>query len=132
MPKALRATLWTVVPGLAPKGADPWKELETAMRMGEEEGVRMATALAGLAAYNATKMDLARDIIRRHADSLSKIASNRDYQLVDIMATDMIEGMSDRMWTEATGHRTPIAKLGTFWDDKKKAANLDINIDDLL
>ncbi len=132
MPKALRATLWTVVPGLAPKGADPWKELETAMRIGEEEGVRMANALAGLAAYNATKVDLAKDIIRRHADSISKIAANRDYQLIDIMATEMLEGMSDRMWTEAVGHRTPIAKFGTFWDDKKETIKVDIDIDDLL
>ena len=34
------------------------------------------------------------------------------------MATNMIVAISDRLWVEHTGHRTPMGQLGTFWDDQ--------------
>lgn len=132
LPKAIRATLWTVVPGITPDGMDPWKELNVAMRIGEEEGVRIADGLASMASYNDSNFELTKSIIRKHAKSLQTIASSREFQLVDIMATDMIYALSDRLWTEAEGHRTPSGQLGTFWDDKKDEPKLEIDIDDLL
>jgi len=39
--------------------------------------------------------------------------------------------VSDRLWTEATGSRTPVGGLGTFWDDAPKAVP-SFDIDDLL
>jgi hypothetical protein len=47
---------------------------------------------------------------------------------LDIVATQQILAVSDRLWTEATGSRTPIGGLGTFWDDASPAEEaLDIN-----
>jgi len=41
--------------------------------------------------------------------------------------------LSDRLWTENTGHRTPIGEYGSFWDDKKEEVKLDQNLlDELL
>jgi hypothetical protein len=50
---------------------------------------------------------------------------------MDIMATRQIMAVSDRLWTEATGARTPVGGLGTFWDDARKQAP-SLDIDDLL
>ncbi|MCG8312475.1 MAG: hypothetical protein MI976_04610 [Pseudomonadales bacterium] len=37
------------------------------------------------------------------------------------------------LWTENTGHRTPIGEYGKFWVDKKEEAKLDQNLlDELL
>ena len=131
LPKSIRAILWTVVPGLGPEGADPWKELEKAIKIGEHEGVRMSFALTALAAYNDSNIPLVRDVIRRYATSVERVAGSREYKLIDIMANDLVISMSDRLWTEATGHRTPVGKLGTFWDDKPDVPEVDVEIDDL-
>lgn len=131
LPKSIRAILWTVVPGLGPKGADPWKEMDKAMKIGEHEGVRMSYALTALAAFNDSNMELTKDVIRAYAESAERVAGNRDYRLVDVMANDLVYAMSDRLWTEATGHRTPIGKLGTFWDDKTETIDVEVDIDDL-
>lgn len=131
LPKSIRAVLWTVLPGAGKKGVDPWKEMDKAARIGEDEGVRMSQALMAIAASNASKTELLKDTIRAHAHSLKNIASSREFNLVDIMATDMITAQSDNLWTEAVGHRTPHGGLGTFWDDKDDEIELDIEIDDL-
>jgi hypothetical protein len=51
--------------------------------------------------------------------------------MVDAMATQMILAISDRLWMENTGHRTPMGRLGTFWDDQKKAVET-MDLDGLL
>ncbi|MCG8672008.1 MAG: hypothetical protein MI867_21570 [Pseudomonadales bacterium] len=131
LPKAIRAILWTVVPGLGPEGSDPWKEMDKAMKIGEHEGVRMSFALTALAAFNDSNIELTKDVIRQYAKSAERVAGSREYRLVDIMANDLIYAMSDKLWTDAVGHRTPVNKLGTFWDDKKEVIDVDVDIDDL-
>ncbi len=133
LPKAIRSALWTIVPGVTPKGLDPWQELDKARVMGMEEGVRLVSALDGLVAYNASNNERTRAIIREHANSIKSTASNREYRMVDILAGDLLLQLSDRMWTDATGSRTPISGYGTFWDDKKPETKLDQNLlDELL
>jgi hypothetical protein len=51
--------------------------------------------------------------------------------MLDIVATKQVLAVSDRLWTEATGSRTPIGGLGTFWDDQSPAEEA-LDIDDLL
>ncbi len=53
------------------------------------------------------------------------------FRLLDEFTALQLQAISDRLWTEATGKRTPISGLGTFWDDPKKAVDT-INIDDML
>jgi len=133
LPKAIRAALWTIVPGITPKGKDPWKELDIAKKMGEDSGVRYATALDALVANNNNNMARVRADIREHAKSIKTIAANKDYRMVDVLAADQLMQISDRMWMQATGTRTPIGAYGTFWDDKKPQVKLDQKlIDDLL
>ena len=43
----------------------------------------------------------------------------------------MIVAVSDRLWVENTGHRTPMGQLGTFWDDQQEEVET-MDLDDLL
>lgn len=132
MPMAIRAALWTMVPGITPQGRDPWKTMDEGMKIGEEQGVRIVSGFVGGMALNSDNTPLLRDVIRRHAQSLKTTASNPDFRMVDSMATDMLTQLSDQMWTEATGHRTPMGSYGQFWDEKTKAKEVDVDFDDLL
>ncbi len=128
VPKAIRAALWTIVPGVTPKGMDPWDELAKARRIGMNEGVRLPSALDALVSHNDSNTTRVRKIIREHANSINSTASNREYRILDVMAADLLLELSDRLWTEATGVRTPIGGYGTFWDDKKEQPKLDQNL----
>ncbi len=133
MPKAIRAALWTIVPGITPKGLDPWQELEKARKIGMEQGVRIASALDALVANNGNDVARVRQILREHAASIKSTAANKEFKLVDMLARDQLMQISDRMWMQNTGTRTPIAAYGTFWDEQKETKKLDENlIDDLL
>lgn len=133
LPHAIRSALWTIVPGVTPEGMDPWQELDKSRAMGMQGGVRLATALDALVSYNDSNSERVRSIIREHAQSISSTAANHEYRMLDIMAADLMLELSDRLWSEATGHRTPIGEYGTFWDDKKEEAELDQNLlDELL
>ena len=62
---------------------------------------------------------------------IEKTPANEDWRFVDAMATDMIVAVSDRLWVENTGHRTPMGQLGTFWDDRQEEVET-MDLDDLL
>lgn len=112
---------------------DPWQELAAARQIGIKEGVRFTAAVDALVSNNSSNVERVRSIIREHATVVKTTAANKDYRLVDILAGDQLLQMSDRMWMQATGTRTPIGAYGTFWDDKKEQPKLDQNLmDDLL
>ena len=86
-------------------------------------------AIWALAAYGSGDKELTKNIIRDFAAAGRTAKIDPNFKMMDAMAEQMILAMSDRLWTEATGTRTPMGGLGTFWDDKPKSAG---NIDDLL
>jgi len=133
LPMSIRAALWATVPGSGPESVDPWKKLDTASRIGADQGVRLSQAMYALMAYNASKTELVRQIIRDHANSQKEVAPHPNYRMVDVFGSIMIQGMSDRLWVEATGHRTPLTGLGSFWDDgaDEESLSLDLDLDDL-
>ena len=129
---AMKAAVWAMLPGAEPKGENAWERLATAQRKGEEARVRLPNVLYAMAAYTNGKNDLVKDIIRRHAKDVEKHPANPEYALIDKTATIQLRALSDRLWTENTGHRTPIGGLGTFWDDKKESTVELMDLDDLL
>ena len=130
-PMALRATVWAMIPGALPEGEDPFVRLAIADDQGESAGVRISHVFHAIAAQNKSDDERLRSIIRSHAESLKETPSNDQWQMVDALATQMIVAISDRLWMENTGHRTPMGGLGTFWDDKKKAVET-MDLDGLL
>ncbi len=131
LPQAVQASVWVMLPDNAPAGTDPWQQLQQASAMATDAGVRMAHAIEVTIADSSGDQQRLKDAIRRHAQSLEQTPAAPDYRLLDIMAHRQIVAVSDRMWTEATGSRTPYDQLGTFWDDKP-AAMPTFDIDDLL
>lgn len=130
-PMALRATVWAMIPGATPDGEDPFQRLEIADRQGVEAGVRISHVFHAISAQNKGDNERLRNVIRTHAESLDETPSNEQWRFVDAMATQMIVAISDRLWVESNGHRTPMGQLGTFWDDEADAVET-MDLDDLL
>lgn len=130
-PMALRATVWAMIPGARPEGEDAFERLEIADDQGESAGVRLPHVFHAIAALNKGDEPRLREVIREHAESLEQDPANEDWRFVDAMATNMIVAISDRMWVENTGHRTPLGQLGTFWDDRQESVET-MDLDDLL
>lgn len=129
VPSAVRATIWSLLPG-GSEGKDVLGTFEKAMTRGERDGVRMATVLATVSAVAGDQQDRVKVLIKRFAN-VEKFKRNQDYALIDAMAFVQIQNISDRMWTQAKGVRTPFNSLGKFWDDKT-AASEAVNADDFL
>lgn len=115
-PQAIRATVWSVVPGGA-AGKDVPGTYNQAMTLGERQGVRLAHVLASIGSGFSDDKKRIREIVKRFA-SAPNYKPNKDYRYIDEAAATTIQHMSDRDWTVGTGSRTPIGGLGTFWDDK--------------
>jgi len=126
-PDAARAVVWSIIPG-AGDGKDIKGTFDRAMSIAETRGVRLAHVMAAVAAQSTDDKAALRQIIKRFTTA-KDYKSNRDYRLIDAIAQAQITNISDRLWTENTGTRTPIASLGKFWDDK---AGGDIDADSFL
>lgn len=118
-PQAIRATVWSVVPG-ASEGKDVAGTFNQAMALGEQQGVRLPHVLASISAGFTDDKKRIREIVKRFATAPG-YTPNKDFRYIDEAAVATIQQMSDRDWTVGTGSRTPLGSLGTFWDDKKVA-----------
>lgn len=123
VPQAIKALVWSSVPG-ASQGKDVKGAFDKAMTLGEKGGVRLAHVMAATSAQSSDDQERLKAIIRRFA-TINDYHPNANYRFLDQIAVSMIQGMSDRLWTQNTGTRTPIASLGKFWDDK--AATVDVD-----
>lgn len=127
-PEGLRAAVWTILPQLAPEGAQPWQTLQQSADMGFESGVRLGSAFYAISAYGKGDNERLRAAIRDFAANDENISE--EFAMIDAIAEVLVLGLSDRLWTENTGKRTPFNGLGTFWDDTSSEPKT--NIDDLL
>lgn len=132
LPQSLQAGLWLMMPDTAPTGTDPWQAMQQAQQIATETGVRLAHAVAAILADSTGHPDELRQIIRNHGQSLKDTSGSQEYALIDLIGSRHVQAISDRLWIEGTGARTPIGALGTFWDDPVKNPVNTIDIDDLL
>jgi len=110
---------------------DPYKEMERAVATGNAQGVRLVQTVEAMLYLGQGKKTELRNMIRNHVDSKKTQPSNPQYRFLDAMATKQIQVVSDLLWVEATGMKTPFNKLGTFWNDKIELSEA-IDIDSLL
>jgi hypothetical protein len=120
VPHALQAAVWASVPGTAPKGTDPFAVLQASARRGQEQGLRLAGAFLAQIAATAGRGELLRRAIKEHAAARRERPPLPAYLTLDNYATNLVEHESDKLWTQATGHRTPVGSLGTFPEDETK------------
>ena len=126
-PQAARAVVWSIIPGGA-DGKDVKGTFDANMTLGESKGVRLAHVLAAVAAQSSDDQPRLREVMKRFAN-VKNFKPNPDYRLIDAIAQVQLQNISDRMWTQNTGSRTPLGSLGKFWDDK---AGADIDADSFL
>ncbi|MED5373310.1 MAG: hypothetical protein VX899_19985 [Myxococcota bacterium] len=123
VPMALRASVWTAVPGAGPQDADPWTELETAALQGDSQGVWLARALQAQAANAAGNEDALNAAFAGHLTAM-EAGGDPAYGLLNDYAHRMIRHESDRIWMDAAGTRTPSGRLG-----ERPGAELDVDFD---
>ncbi|HET8694931.1 MAG TPA: hypothetical protein VFM33_09710 [Aquabacterium sp.] len=127
VPEAARATVWSIIPG-AGQGRDIKGTFEKSMTLGEAKGVRLAHVMAAMAAQSSDDIATVKEVIKRFAN-VQNFTPSKDYQLIDAIAQEQMQNISDRLWTQNAGTRTPLASLGKFWDDKVGG---DVNADEFL
>jgi len=131
VPLALKAAVWSLLPGALPEGENAWERLEQADAIGEQAHVRLPHVFHVIAAYSKGDMERVRTVIKRHAEQVAEHKSNAQYRLLDAAATEALTRISDKMWTEAVGHRTPVGQLGSFWDENAADDIETVELDDL-
>ncbi len=121
VPQALHASVQASLP-LPASAPDPWQQLAAAAQMGDHYRIRLANAFAILVHAAAGHEEQLRDSIKQAAHSFNTAPTDGAWRLLDAYAARMITHESDKLWTAATGHRTPFAALGTFWNDAAVAS----------
>lgn len=131
LPNAIQAAIWVSFPGINPAGVDPLKVLEQSMQTGLQQGMRISQVLAARIFIGLGNSEQVKSIIRRHVNEKARTPANPAFKFLDEVATLQLQSISDRLWTEAVGKRTPLGGLGTFWDDPKNTVD-SVNIIDIL
>lgn len=124
-PQALRAVVLSIMPGGAQR-PDLAALFTASMGQAERSGVRMAHVMAAIGASAADNTPALRAVVKRFATTPG-VVPNPTYRLVDAIAETYVLGHSDRLWTQATGSRTPIGAFGRFWDEKAAGAAVDVD-----
>lgn len=108
-------------------------QLESAAAVGQKHGVRLVQLVQASLYASMGKEDMAKQVIRDHVKLKKTVAANPDLKIIDEMTTRGLRLLSDKMWTQNTGQRTPYNALGTFWDDSTASSSSEaMDIDELL
>jgi len=131
LPSAIQAAIWVNFPAHKPDTADPLQLLDKAVNIGLQQGMRIAQVIAAKIYIGLGHSERVKQIIRNNIETRDSIVTNPEFLFLDQVASMQLLSISDCMWTEATGKRTPIDGLGTFWDDVK-ATEDSIDLNDIL
>ena len=127
IPSAIQSAIWVSFPGNKPAGIDPLIVLDQAMQTGVQQGMHIVQVIAAKIYIGLGDAARVKAIIRENIATKSSLPANPNFLFLDKVATLQLLAISDYMWTEATGKRTPIGGLGTFWDDPvNKTDTVDI------
>lgn len=131
VPEGVEALAMILLPTDIPANIDPYQKLTDAVEVGNSQGVRLVQMLeANLHSSKGDTENLKR-VIREHVQTKKDNPGDPSLRFLDEMATEQILLLSDRLWVDNTGRRTPFGKLGTFWDDGQTQSSA-MDIDELL
>ncbi len=138
VPSTFEAASWTLVPGLAPGGTDPWEALEEAARRGGDAGMRLGWALMAVLASNAGEEALVRKAITEAAASFERVPPPSAYRLLDAFARDLLQHEADLLAVAEQGYRArglsfpvpPAPPAGATEDPFATSANDPFSNDD--
>ena len=84
------------------------------IEIGNRSGMHLAYVLQGTMADNANKTELVRSSLEGFVEARRQHPSPDNLRLMDSISESMMQIISDRIWLQATGHRTPVGGLGSF------------------
>ncbi len=131
VPEAIQASLWLSIPGHQPADKQPMQILHQALQTGSQQGITISHVLAVQVHSGLGHTEKVKQIIRQQSQAKISRTEHPGYQLLNQMAYLQMQQFSDRLWTAATGSRTPIGEMGSFWDDPVEHIDI-IEIDDIL
>lgn len=129
-PKAIQAAIWMISPTGYPVDKDPEQILKQSIKMSLQKGVKITQVLAAQVYLGRGDIEKVKGIIRHYEKGIETPATET-FKMLNQVSRLQIQAISDRLWTEATGSRTPLGKLGSFWDDPVKTVDM-IDIDEFL
>ncbi len=130
-PDAIQAAIRLTIPGHQSVDRDFEQVLENALKVSFQQGASLPYVLAAQVYLGQGKIEKVKKVIRHHSEMMLKTTGNKRFKILNEVSNLQIRAISDRLWTEATGARTPIGKMGTFWNDPDKAIET-IDIDEIL
>lgn len=105
VPATFEAAAWTLVPGSAPAGVDPWGALVEAAREGGTSGVRLGWALVAVLAANAGREAIVRTALSEAEVSYETVPAPEEWVLLDTFARDLLQHEADRLAIVEQGYR---------------------------
>lgn len=117
LPHAIQAAIWINFPNSKPSGKDPLVILDQSVQTGLQQGMRISQVIAAQVYIGLGNSGRVKNIIRRNVAERTQKPTIATYRVLDEVSTLHLQAISDSLWTEATGMRTPTGSLGTFWDD---------------
>lgn len=119
LPDAIKVAIWVSFPENKPDNIEPLTVLDLSVQIGLNKGVRIAQVIAAKVYIGLGNTEQVKTIIRDNVLTRSNMPVNSHFLFLDQVVILQLQAISDAMWTAATGKRTPIRGLGTFWDDNK-------------
>ncbi len=129
-PAAIQAAIWMTIPGNRPVDKNPEQILNDSVEMGLQQGMRIPQLLSAQVYLGLGQLEQVKNIIRSFRQ-IKQTTASQTYKSLNDVSRLQLQAISDRLWTEATGSRTPLGRLGYFWDDPEKAVET-VDIDELL
>ena len=121
IPGALTAAVWLIVPGsnqgvanASGESSDPHSALEASLKVAEKAEVKAAFAIAAMVHENAGQTKAVSGLVTRYHLATKDVKLNTAKRLLELNARRQLLAASDRIWTKATGHRTPMDQFGSF------------------
>jgi len=115
VPNAIQAAVWLSFPANKPEGVQSLQVLDSSVQTGLKQGMRIVQVIAAKIYVGLGNSERVKAIIQENVATRNSHAANPDYLFLDKVVTIQLTAISDVMWTEATGIRTPVGGLGTFW-----------------
>lgn len=130
-PAAIQAAIAITLPGSAANNSR--EILQHALHIGTQQGMGISHLLAAQVYLGQGETDQVKQIIRSYVRLNQQVETPDmlEFTILNRISRFQIRAISDSLWTQATGKRTPLGKMGTFWDDSHSEVET-IDIDDIL
>ncbi|MDX1588144.1 MAG: hypothetical protein R3296_04340 [Oleiphilaceae bacterium] len=126
LPGNIRAVIWVLLPDTRPDDdLDPWAVMKANREVAMAAGMRTAMALELVMAENVGRTETVAEVLAFLAESEERFVVRPEYQLVDLVGMEVALFVSDRIWTDRYGYRTPSNRFGRISDEQEQDESIN-------